>query len=162
MNVEQKLDIFAEKEFRKIMPNLIIETEAGQHLVFGTYLINKRFQGIELHNYNGDFIASFGSRRAAISYCVADKFQKYNLARKIQNLDAKHTILTNDIACRRALAESSRKAEFRELVQTKMGPKLAHRRAVANELEKCINLAKYLQVKGFQNETARVFSNQAH
>lgn len=162
MNAEQKLDTFAEKEFRKIMPNLIIETEPGHHLIFGTYLLNKISQGVELRRYNGDFIATFGSQRSAISYCVADKFQKYNLARKIQNLDTKHTILANDIACRRALAESSRRAEFRELVQTKIGPTLAQHRAVSSELEKCINLAKYLQVKGFQNETARVFSSQAH
>lgn len=162
MNFEQKLDQFAEKEFRKIMPNLIIETHAGQHLVFGNYLINQSQQGCKLHRYNGDFVANFSSARSAISYCVADKFQKYNLARKIQNLDTKHSILANDIACARAQAATSSRAEFREMVHTKIAPKLTQHRAVSNELEKCINLAKYLQVKGFQNETARVFPSQTH
>jgi hypothetical protein len=141
------------------MPDLIIQTDSDHHLVFGSYVLNKTSQGIDLFSPSGDFVCRFGNQRSALSFCIAEKFRRYNLAAQIRNLDAKHTHLTNDIACRQAMAENSDRSTFKELVHTKISTKIHQRRAVANELEKCINLAKYLQIKGFQNETARVFTS---
>lgn len=163
MNSQQKLDDFAANEFRKTLTNLIVEINPGHHSLFGSYVIKtNRQHGTDLYRHNGDLIGSFGSQRSAVSYCVAEKFRRLNLAMQIKSLDAKHCILANDIACRRAVAKKSASADFRHLVETKIAPKVQQYRVVQRELEKCINLAKYLQIKGFQNETARVFSSQTH
>lgn len=162
MNTDQKVADFAAREFRKIMPNLIVETEQGRHLVFGRYFLEQHHNAVKIYNAGGDLMAEFHNKRAAVSFCVAEKFRRYNLAIQIKNLDAKVQILANDIACRRGVANHSNRQEFKELVENKLSGKVQQHKAVASELEKCINLAKYLQIKGFQNETARVFPSQTH
>jgi hypothetical protein len=54
-----------------------------------------------------------------------------------------------------AVANKSKKPEFRESIDTKLETKVIRRKELENELTKYINLAKYLQQKGFDNETAR-------
>ena len=60
-----------------------------------------------------------------------------------------------NIACRRQLVAKSRSIEFQEIVETKIQPELDAVAGVRAELEKCIALAKYIQIQGFLNETAR-------
>jgi hypothetical protein len=85
---------------------------------------------------------------------VADKYHQYNLANNIQTLDSKKQQLSADIHCRLSQATRGRHEDFYETVNTKIQPKQAVLDSVHAELEKCINSAKYLQLRGFSNETA--------
>jgi hypothetical protein len=85
---------------------------------------------------------------------VADKYHQYNLANNIQTLDSKRQQLSADIHCRMSQATRGRHEDFYETVNTKIQPKQAVLDSVQAELEKCINSAKYLQLRGFSNETA--------
>ena len=76
-------------------------------------------------------------------------------------LDRKKQILTADINCRRSMGERGRTEEFREIVNTKIQPKVAQLSSVSTELEKCVNQAKYIQIRGFNNETARTIGPNA-
>ena len=98
----------------------------------------------------------FANKRTAISWCVADHVNHLNLANQILNLDRKQQILHNDIHCRQSLGTRCRSEDFAEIVNTKMQPKVDQHRMVTSELEKCINSAKYIQIKGFNNETSRI------
>jgi hypothetical protein len=158
MNTDQKLERIAVSEYNRNLHNLIIATEIDEHMIFGAYRTKKHNGGITVYNRADDPVGHFSNQRSAVSFCVADKFCRYNLAQQIKTLDTKKQILDQDIACQRGLATRSKNPEFRELVYTKMSVKVEQHRAVNSELEKCINLAKYLQIKGFQNETARVFT----
>jgi hypothetical protein len=51
-------------------------------------------------------------------------------------------------------AARGRHEDFYETVNTKIQPKQAVLDSVQAEIEKCINSAKYLQLRGFSNETA--------
>lgn len=158
MNREQKLERFATQQLQKNIDNLVIPDDDGNHIAFGRYLIKAEPLGCRVYDNNEELLGSFSNRRTAMSYCVADKFRRYKLAAHIKTLDNKRQILINDIATHRGLADRSRNAGFREIVMTKLAPKTIQLRAVENELEKCVISAKYLQLKGFQNETARVFT----
>lgn len=159
MNHQQKIEQFAASQMQKNMHNLVLPDDQGNHLAFGKYRISSENQVCGVYNNNEELVAKFSNRRTALSYCVADKFQRFNLALQIKSLDFKKQILSNDIASQRALADRSRNAAFREMVRTKLDQKIIQLKAVENELEKCVISAKYLQLKGFQNETARVFTN---
>ena len=63
--------------------------------------------------------------------------------------------LSADINYNKQMAHKGKNHEFQELVITKLESKVGHYSLVDRELEKCLNLAKYIQLKGFQNETAR-------
>jgi hypothetical protein len=84
-----------------------------------------------------------------MSWCVADHLQQYKLAQNIRILDNKKQTLTADIHCRRGQADCSTRPEFREMVRTKLAPKIENLTLLNQELEKCLNSAKYLQLRGF-------------
>ena len=153
MTQEQKLERFAEKEFRRNMHNLIVQHD-GVLVVFGPYKIVENQQQFEVQTYSQDPI-EFSSKRTALSWCIADYKNRLKLANNILTLDRKKRLLANDIYCRRTMAEHSRSDEFNDLVITKIQPKIDNYQAVNSELEKCVNMAKYIQIKGFNNETAR-------
>jgi hypothetical protein len=104
----------------------------------------------------------FGSKRVAMSWCIADRLQRYQLARNIQLLDNKRQSLAADIYCRQQLANHSRNIDFSESVNTKIQRKIDYFNMLDSELEKCLNSAKYWQLKGFANETARTGRTAAY
>lgn len=154
MNKEQKLDKFAEREFKRNINSIIMHDGDGGYIVFGKYRLSSAPGGFEVQttsNHRG----FFSSKRTALSWCVADHNNQLNLANNIKILDQKKQILSADLHCRRSVAERSRHEGFSEIVNTKIQPKLDSYKSLNNELEKCLISAKYLQIRGFNNETAR-------
>lgn len=151
MNNEQKVERWAEKEIRRNLDHLIIDQ--GQQLIaFGLYHLESVNQGWVVSDHD-KIIHQFHNKKTAISWCVADKYKKFQLANNILSLDRKKQTLSADIHCRRALGERSCNESFYETVNAKIQPKIMQYNSVTNELEKCINQTKYLQIRGFSNET---------
>ena len=97
-----------------------------------------------------------------MSWCTADHRCHYNLSNTILVLDRKKQALAVDIYCRKAQADKGTTEDFYEIVNMKVQPKIDHFNSVNSELEKCINQAKYIQIRGFNNETARTSGPQAN
>lgn len=154
MNQEQKLERFAEQEFRRNIHTLIVEDDDGSLVVFGQYQITQKNHCVVVEMLSRDSI-EFSSKRTALGWCIADYKNKLKLANNILTLDRKKRLLGSDIYCRKILADRSKRHEFNDLVATKIQPKIRNYQAVVSELEKCVNQAKYIQIKGFNNETAR-------
>jgi hypothetical protein len=161
MNQEQKLERFAEKELLRNINNLIIDDNQGGYIAFGKYQIEPVEKGFCVNTWDKT-VHCFANKRSAISYCIADKVGNYNLARNIMVLDHKKQILEADIHCRKTKATRSRTQDFYETVNTKIQPKVDQYNSLSAELEKCINSAKYIQIRGFYNETARTIGAQAN
>lgn len=156
MNQDSKLEQFVEKEFRRHMDHMILEdSDSGRYIVFGRYFLVKEQDNCVVST-RGQQTLLFSNTRNALAWCIADHHQRLNLATQISNLDRKQTALRSDIYCRRGMAEQSRTMLFYETVNTKLQPKLDQLSAVSAELEKCVKSAKYLQIRGFTNETARI------
>ena len=154
-----KLEQFAERELRKNLSSLIIEDDEGGFIIFGMYRLVPGKINVSIETRDEKTI-KFSNKRTALSWCVADHFNHINLANVIRTLDTKKQILDADIRCRGGVAERGRHQDFYDIVNTKIQPKVDMYNSVNRELEKCLNSAKYLQLKGFNNETAR-FSNPA-
>lgn len=154
MNKEQKLERFAEREIKRNLDSLIIPDEEGGYVAFGKYSLKPSEQGVTVSTWDRD-IHIFMNKRHAISWCVADHNHRIMLATRILSLDAKKRTINSDVQLRRNIAERSRSESFYESINTKLQPKIQMLEMLNNELEKCINSAKYLQIKGFTNETAR-------
>jgi len=155
MNKEQKLDRFAKREFNRNVNSMILkDIVSDSYIAFGKYRLIANKHQYEVRTIDNDFVASFGNKRIAISWCVADKYNQINLAIYIKNLDRKKQEMSSDIQVSKAQADRSNNSDFVEVVLTKLQPKIEQFALLNNELEKCLNLAKYLQLRGFQNETA--------
>ena len=160
MTKQQKLERWAEKEIRRNLEHLIVPNEQDGYIVFGRYQIEPDNSGVKVTTLD-DTVYHFGSKRSAVSWCVADKQNKINLATQILVLDRKQNNLAADIQCRKSQATRGKTEEFYEIVNTKIQPKIAQQASVTAELEKCIKMAKYMQIRGFNNETARTSGIQA-
>lgn len=155
MTKNQKLEQFAERELRRNLSSLIINDEEGGYIIFGKYRLSGNKTGVSIQTLD-ETVMNFSNKRTALSWCVADKLNHINLANVIRSLDAKKQILEADIRCRTGVAERCKHQDFYETVNTKIQPKVDMYNSVNRELEKCLNSAKYLQLKGFNNETARL------
>ncbi len=156
---EREVERLFRKEFGDILPNIIWQNDDGVYDVFGKYRILPESHGFRVWCSATD-VGLFGTTRSALSWCIADKHRAYNLARELKELDNKLTALNNDISVRTAIAERSRRWEFRDPIATKLETKIIRRKQVENQLAKCISWAKYCQQRGFTNETQRIGRGQ--
>lgn len=154
MKQQQKLERFAERELKRNLHALIIPDDAGGIVAFGKYKITPQSTGFLVSTWDRD-IHCFSSKRTAISWCSAENSNQYKLSNELLILDRKKQSLGADIQCRKGMGERGATEDFYETVITKIQPKIDQYTLVSNELEKCVISAKYLQLRGFSNETAR-------
>jgi hypothetical protein len=159
MTSEREVERMFRQEFRDLMPNVIYQNDDGVYEVFGKYKIIPERYGFRVYCSATD-VGVFGTTKTALSWCIADKNRAYNLARELLELDNKLTSLNNDIAVRTAIAEHSRRWDFRDPVGIKLETKIIRRKQVENQLAKCVSWAKYTQQRGFVNETQRIGRGQ--
>lgn len=159
MKPDQEFERLFRQEFRDVMPNTIWQNDDGVYQVFGHYRIQPVRPGYRVF-CSATEIGVFSSTRTALSWCIADKHQSYNTARELLNLDTKLTALSHDISARAALGDRSNNPALRETILTKLETKIIKKKLLENQLTKCVNWAKYIQQRGFDNETQRIGRNQ--
>jgi hypothetical protein len=159
MKPEQEFKRLFEQEFQGLMPNTIWQADDGSYEVFGKYRILSERPGYRVFCSATD-IGIFSTTRTALSWCIADKHSAYNTARELLTVDTKLTALTQDINARAAMGDRSRDPALRETILTKLESKIIHKKLLENQLSKCVNWAKYIQQRGFDNETQRTGRSQ--
>ena len=147
------------REFGDTITNTIWQNDEGDYEVFDKYRITRDRHQYQVMCHSTE-VGAFSTSRSALSWCIADKFRDYNLAQKLLNLDNALSNVTRDIFARAQIADRSKNPEFRETVAIKLETKLIHKKILENDLANCVNLAKYLQQRGFDNETARTGRGQ--
>lgn len=151
---DQELENLVRVELKTIMPNLIWRNDHGDYELFGKYRIVANKPGYTVY-CSATEVGEFSSTRTAVSWCVADKYRNYNLARDILRTDIRLSAVTSDIIVRMGVANRSKKAEFRESIDTKLETKIIRKKELEQQLANYVKMAKYLQQRGFENETAR-------
>ena len=151
---DQELEAWVRSELRTVMPNFIWRNDSGDYELFGKYRIVSNRPGYTVYCL-ANVIGEFSSTRTAVSWCVADKYRNYNLARDILRTDDRLSAVANDLFVRMGVAGRSKRPEFRESIDTKLETKIIRKKELEKQLAKYVNSAKYLQQKGFDNETAR-------
>jgi hypothetical protein len=149
-----KIDKEFLKEFPTLEHNSIWKNSEGNYTVFGRYSLVKEAAGFRVHCLLNN-IGIFHSSRSALSWCIADKFKQYNIARELIQLDNNLHHLTVDINTRAAVGDRVKSADQREIILTKLESKILKKKEIENRLSKYINQAKYYQQRGFDNEIAR-------
>jgi hypothetical protein len=161
MTQEQKLEAWAERALKRNIDSIILDDGTGSLVVFGKYHIQPQGSRFQVSTW-ANTIHSFSTKKTAMSWCTADYRLHYNLSNTILVLDRKKQALTADIYCRKGQADKGKTEDFYEIVNMKVQPKIDHFNSVNSKLEKCINQAKYIQIRGFNNETARTSGSQAN
>ena len=150
--LERLQDIVA-MDLNDMAKNVILPDGAGYQVfeiyslqpVAGQWQVGKR----------GDIVSNRGSLKSAVSWCVADKYNQIRLGMDIIDLDRQCQLTKNDIEVRSLLQKKIRDVDLKSAVNIKITTRQLRLRVLGERLEKCINRAKYLQIRGFNNETAR-------
>ena len=159
MKQDQDFERMFRQEFKDVTPNLIWKTDSGEYEAFGRYRIVPQRPGYRVF-CSATEVGTFHSTKTAISWCIADKHSAYNTARELLTVDNKLNALTQDINARAAIGDRSKNPELRETILTKLESKIIHKKQLENQLTKCVDWAKYMQLRGFDNETARTGRSQ--
>ena len=139
-------------ELRAPSSNVIIRFKNNNYRVFGKYEIIKVEN--KFHVFcSATKIGEFQSVKNAVSWCVAAKNQRFELAATILDLDNRIHSIKNDITVRTAIAVRCKTENFQNDLTIKIENKNIRKLQLEHDLRECINLTKYLQYKGFTNET---------
>jgi hypothetical protein len=159
MKPDQELERMFRQEFKDAVANLIWQNDSGEYEAFGKYRIIPQRPGYRVF-CSATEVGTFYSTKTALSWCIADKHNAYNTARELLTVDNKLTALTQDINTRAAIGDRCKSPELRETILTKLESKIIHKKQLENQLTKCVDWAKYMQLRGFDNETARTGRSQ--
>lgn len=141
-------------ELKAMKIEIIWKNSNDEYEVFSKYKIVPKKPGYEVYQ-NDDLVGKFQQSKAALSWCIADKFARYTMARDIMNTDRELLNISNDIFVRASVANSAKKAGFKEIIDTKLESKIVRKKMLESQMTKFVNSAKYLQQRGFINETSR-------
>ena len=154
MTREQKLHRWAQREITHHIDNIILDDWQGGMLAFGRYEIQPGDQEFVVTR-DRETLARFTTRRVALSWCVADNKRIWDLRQRIEMLDQRRRRLNQDIDARKRAQSRASDWFRRSLAQDKLQNRHYQLANTNFELEKCLARAKYLQLRGSQNETAR-------
>jgi hypothetical protein len=151
--IEQKLEAILESDFDLIKNNLIYK-DNDRYVAFNRYTIIPGTYSVQVYRYS-HAVGEFTSLKTALSWCIADKYQQEILAQSILRLDGECGRLAVDVALTQRSVPRMKNPEQRETVKLKLDHKKAILNLAQNRLEECTGLAKYWQIRGFNNEIAR-------
>lgn len=156
----KRLEQLAESELEHIKNHMILD-DGDRYDVFNKYEIvkldNNTYQVTKLHAVG----KCFSALRLALSWCIADKYSNNALANSIQQLDEEKIRISNDLNTRQAILQKMKDPDRREITQVKIFARKQGLKLIENRLAKCVSLAKYCQIRGFnRDETARTRRTQ--
>ena len=153
--VLNRLQRLAEEEFPSLQQNILIPVENNCYEVFGNYLIKPTDTSGFVVNKDSMQCGEFSSTRSALSWCIADKCNQLSLRDQILVLDSRKIMLAADLFVRSTLVARFKNYTTRSAADSKVSARRDRLSQVNIQLDKCVNLAKYWQIRGFNNETAR-------
>jgi len=157
MNKQQKALARLESMVAQDLPNLekmSIFPHGTGYTAFGIYDIQPVDDLYSIQR-RGNELGVFGSLRTALSWCIFDKNHQINRAMTLARLDRKKIMLDNDIAMRKTLSNRITDPGRQQAADIKVRHRIDQLNSVKTNLDKYVNLAKYWQTRGFNNETAR-------
>jgi len=141
------------QDLASLAPNTILPDGLG-YQVFEIYSIQPS-QGLWQVTKRGEPIALMTGLKSAVSWCVADKYNQHYLSAEIQGLDRHKLQISSDLQVREALARRKKLAITVDATEAKISIRRRRLQQIDERLAKCVNVAKYWQLRGFNNETAR-------
>jgi hypothetical protein len=149
----EKLESIVKPDLDLINENFIIKVD-GKYQLFERYEVIPKKYSAEVKRFGND-MGSFSSTRSAVSWCIADKYNQLVLADDIQRLDQQRARIRTDVDAQEQILKKIRDKNHREILRLKLDTKKIILKDTEGRLDKCIGVAKYWQIRGFNNEIER-------
>jgi len=162
-------DRMVDSQFRGVKIAQVLEQLLEEHLLhpnsilqskdtiraFGVYTIVKEKTHFKIYK-NKDLATEISSAKCALAWCIADKYNDTCLAHKIKTQDYQYSSKKYEIACYKNILNSTVPTSRKIPIEHKLQETFIQAKYIKKHLDKCLNLAKYYQLKGFENETSRL------
>jgi len=137
-------------------PNAIFR-DGNSIMAFAEYEIEKVYIN-EYQVYKDEYlVATCSSCRIALSYCILDKYKKPVDAQHLVELEEKLLTRQQEMMHYRHFVNSDKIDDMRkEVALHRLTSAKYQYHQIQEQLTKSINVAKYCQQKGFDNETIRL------
>jgi hypothetical protein len=134
--------------------NMISRNHDGSYEVFGVWNIRHCNDSVVVSKRN-NVVEKFSSLKSAVSWCIAEKYHQQSLAFEIRQLDNDlQRLAPTDHVYRRMLSRVKDPSQ-RIVVATKGQEAHIKHKIATEQMDRCIARAKYLQIRGFNDEIAR-------
>lgn len=151
MTQQEKLNFLIQKISNDLSGKLIYECD-DHYILFDRYRIEPCIDYFRVTKNFTYTILDFSYLRHAATWCILDKYNKVNDARKIFELDQ---LLTGKDLDFRIHAKLKRKNTNWEIYRDKLLWDDLRQKQILEEIDKYIILAKKCQQRGFKNELTR-------
>jgi len=159
-SADKKLIDIARQELPALMADTIVQSTSGWD-VYKKYSIVKNNNDFAVYEH-GSKIGDFSNTRTALSWCIASKRNQINTANQILNLERHKQRLLSHVICLKQLAKQSKTTDMHDLLNIKINAEDLRIDSLEIELNKYVSLAKYWQIQGFNNETARTIISKTN
>ena len=153
IDFEERIKRILGNSFEYAKDNSIFDTDRG-FLVFDKYRIVDE-EGVVKVWCKENFVSDFTSKKIALTWCIFDKFNQIIKAQEIIALDSKRQLIQTDLSIKQKLYKRYTDPDIRDSVAAKISHRQQMLFSINSRLEKCVNVAKYWQLKGFNDEIAR-------
>ena len=154
MNKKQKYKTLLSSELDSLKDLLVWQDDGGNYHLFGNYKIVKNKEEYSVLKC-GTILHSMKRKLSAVSWCIADKINRHDMAIAIKQLDYKLDRINNDLITRIGIAKKNKNTELAEVIAAKIDFKLQQKREIESELRRCYATTKNWQLRGFNNELTR-------
>lgn len=150
----KKFRNLAVQSLHSLSSNIIVKVK-DDFVVFNRYKISPVDDGYFRLYRHGTLVHDFTNSRNALAYCILENHARIEEAQHLLNSDKRIQRLEVNIDRQSHIIQTTKDADRRELMAMRLTEDVAQRGQVKIKLKGTIELAKYYQQKGFDNETAR-------
>ena len=150
----RKLKSLTTHSLQSLSANIIVKVK-DDFIVFSRYRISPIEDGYYQVYRNSELVHDFTNSRNALAWCILEQNAQIEEANSLLGQDKRIGRLEVDIDRQTQIMNKTKDTDRRELMATKVTNNILVRGDIKIKLQEQIELAKYYQQKGFDNETAR-------
>lgn len=155
-DVSNKLRSIANKSHAVLADKVIIK-KGDRYQAFGEYHIRECAGFWEITTTTSDHKHRLNLGKSALAWCIAHKVQNFDLARSILHLDNRLAAKQADIdLITGRLKQGIQDPELRFVLQCRLSEDIYNRQTYKKQLSKCLEMAKYIKIKGSSHELNRL------
>jgi len=125
---------------------------------FGCYSIHETDQEFKIYK-NKVYVSSATSYKCALAWCIANKNNIKTLQNDIDLFQKELSWRKNEIEFYKHAINQPIPSERKYVIEDKLLLSIQRAKHLRKQLNKCLDSAKYIQQKGFNNETSRLGIN---
>lgn len=149
----KKFNTLAQQSIASVSKNIIVKKK-DTYEVFGKYRIRKQEDGFVVYNKD-QRVNTFLSSRNALSYCIFEKYFKYEDSKLLERLDGRLQSKLFDIEVAHHILTTSQDSFKKFNAMARVELYIDETKNIKEQINEVVNKAKYFQQRELDNEVNR-------